>query len=132
MRHLDDPRVRALLLALWCLGWVAVAVLSLVPISIPGPRGSDKALHFATYALMTAAAVTFCRSPWRLLLIALAATLIGGVIEIAQGLVPYRSMSMADAVANALGALLGYALALAAALRLPVKKVSDTFSQKGV
>ena len=104
---------------LWCLGWVGVAVLSLLPLAVPGYHGSDKVLHALGYAGMAAGAVTFCRDPVRLALLALFATAVGGAVEIAQGYVG-RDASVLDAVANGVGAAIGYAVALVTLLLLRV------------
>ena len=122
-RRPSEARARSALFVLWCLGWVGVATLSLLPIATPIPMADgDKLLHALTYGGMTAAAVAFCRSPGRLALIALFAVALGGLVEIAQGLVAWRHASVLDAVANAVGAALGYLiglLALAVLRRLP-------------
>lgn len=102
---------------LWCLGWVGVATLSLLPLAVPGYHGSDKVLHALGYAGMAAGAVTFCRDPVRLALLALLATAVGGAVEIAQGYVG-RDASVLDAVANGVGAAIGYAVALVTLLLL--------------
>lgn len=111
---LEDPRLRAALAALWCIGWVLVALASLKPMYVDLPSGSDKLVHFGVYAVMVVSAATFCRRAGPLFVLVLLAIAIGGLIEIAQGLVPHRSLSLGDAVANALGALFGYGVALIA------------------
>jgi hypothetical protein len=114
----DDARLRAGMFALWCIGWLAIVALSLIPVGIPGPSGTDKVLHLGVHAAMTMGGLAFCRTARGLVLVALACVVIGITIELAQGLVPYRHMSPADVVANTTGALLGLAAALWALPRL--------------
>ena len=101
---------------LWCLGWAAVAALSLVPPAAIPNVGNDKLAHMLVYAWMAAAAVSFCRCPARLAVLALVTMLAGGALELAQGMVAHRHLDVADAVANGIGATLGYLVALAALL----------------
>ena len=99
-------------LALWCLGWLVICGLLLMPIQVGAPSGSDLVVHFLLFAGMAFGAVTFCRRPLTLLLLALLTTLTGGALEMAQALVPYRSFSASDFVADALGAAAGFGIAL--------------------
>lgn len=102
--------------------WPAVAVgtvvlvFSLVPlggasggsVAVLGV-GVDKLLHVVDYAVLAFALgyAVRVRDPTTLLAVFAAAVLFGGVVELLQGLVPSRGTSMADAVANAVGAALG-------------------------
>ena len=113
-RDIPAPRLRVIWFVLWCLGWVGVAALSLMPPAGIPDIGGDKLAHMLAYAWMAAAAVTFCRCPARLALLAVVTMLVGGAMELAQGLVPNRHLDGADAVANGVGATLGYLIALAA------------------
>ena len=46
LRRLFEAHGRLICLLLWCLGWVAVATLSLTPLSVPAaPAGADKGAH---------------------------------------------------------------------------------------
>ncbi len=96
-----------------------MATLSLLPLAVHGYHGTDKVLHALGYAGMAAGAVTFCRDPVRLALLALLAAAVGGVVEIAQGYVG-RDASLLDAAANGVGAAIGYAVALATLLLLRI------------
>ena len=64
-------RLRLICFMLWCLGWVAVAALSLMPPAMIPDVGGDKLAHMLAYAWMAAATVTFCRCPDRLALMPL-------------------------------------------------------------
>lgn len=114
----DDARLRGGMFALWCIGWLAIVALSLIPVSIPGPSGTDKLLHLGVHTGMAAGGLAFCRTARGLVAVALACVAIGISIELAQDLVPHRHMSMADVVANSVGAGLGLAAALWALARL--------------
>lgn len=103
--------------------WPAVAVgtvvlvFSLVPLGGGGGElavlgvGIDKLLHVVDYAALAFALgyAVRTRNPTALLAVFVAAVAVGGVIELLQGLVPTRGMSLWDAVANAAGAALGTA-----------------------
>lgn len=70
--------------------------------------GQDKLLHFAEYASFYLwGGASFPDARWRLPAALLA---YGVAIELLQALTPYRTMSFADAVANALGLVLGAVL----------------------
>lgn len=99
---------------------VAVVAASLVPLgSAAGsaaPVGADKLLHAVGYA---AIAATTCRavrarSARMLAFVAVGAVALGAGVELLQGVVPTRQPSLGDAVANAVGALVGVAAAVAA------------------
>ena len=90
------------------IAWVAsavVLVISLIPIDSPPAVDEfnlDKLVHGAMYAtLMYCFAHAHTRTLWLRIAIALAAY--GGLIELLQGLTPYRSCSAFDAIANASG-----------------------------
>lgn len=102
---LVDRRLRRMLLATWCVGWVLVALMSLRPIDIGS--GADKVMHFAGYALMAATAAGFCHSLRGLVACAALTSVAGLVFEGLQGLLPYRSAEPLDAFANATGAAVG-------------------------
>lgn len=96
---------------------VAVAVVILVASLVPGggggatvgPVGVDKLLHVAGYAVL-AAAMLFARrarSVGTALTVVLAVTVFGGVVELLQGPVPGRHVSVLDLVADAVGAVAG-------------------------
>lgn len=108
-----DPAFKRVVFLLWCLGWLAVLGFGLQPSPSLPLELSDKAWHFLGYAGMTAAIAGFCHDRREVLLWAALAVLIGLMVELAQHLVPSRSMELADAVANTLGAASGTLVALA-------------------
>lgn len=101
---------------LWrALGWtgvLAVAVVSLIPVpEEPVARlGGDKLLHLAGYALLAAWFAQLHREPPARLWIFGGLLLLGAGLEVAQGLVPWRSMEGWDVLADAAGAALGLLL----------------------
>jgi VanZ family protein len=109
-RLLFDPRARHVCAALWGVAWAVVAVLLLMPLSVPS--GGDLVIHFLLFATMAFTAVGFNRHPAQLALLALVTAALGMALEYAQGYVPTRSSTVADAVANDLGAFVGYVAAL--------------------
>jgi len=117
MQLLFDRRVRRTLFGLWCLGWLITAVLLLTPLRSPMPMShADLIAHFAAFAALAFGTVGFSRRGTELTLLAMA-TVAGGVaLELAQGLVPSRTFDILDMGANALGAMVGYAGALAVLL----------------
>jgi VanZ family protein len=62
---------------------------------------------------MALGAVGFCRQPIQLLGLTFLTVAGAAILELAQYVLPYRSFDFADLAANTLGALTGYALALA-------------------
>ena len=90
------------------LAWAATTVvlaLSLMRVDTPPEVDAfnlDKLVHAAMYGtLMALHARTRPRALWGRVALALAAY--GAVIEVLQGLTPYRSASLLDALANAAG-----------------------------
>src|SRR5688572_23723461 len=83
-----------------------VVYLSLVSVQLT-PGVSDKSLHFAGYALMSAGAAGFCHDRRRLVLWTLFGAAMGGALEIAQTFTPDRSGDLLDFAADAAGAVLG-------------------------
>jgi VanZ family protein len=69
------------------------------------PSAHDKVGHFLAYAALAFAAML--RWPGRLLAVILLATLYGGLMEIGQLFVPFRTATWGDLLADALGALSG-------------------------
>jgi len=111
-RLLLDRRVRVMCALLWGGAWAVVAALLLLPLGLPGPQGSDVVGHFLLFGTMAFAAVGFSRRPGQLAWLAAATIALGMVLEYAQGFVPHRSPEITDALANGMGGLVGYALAL--------------------
>lgn len=96
----------------WCLVAVIV-VLSLIPTPTMPPvteTWDDKIAHCLAYACVMAwfAVIAPRASWWRL---AGAVITLGIALEFCQGLLPYRTASFADAIANTIGVLIGAAMA---------------------
>jgi len=95
------------------LGWgmaVSVLVLSLIPIDVDLGQGSDKVEHFIAYAGL-AFWFGLLYAGWRRQLgFAVGFILMGVVIEFLQGMTDYRDFEVADMVADAIGAFIGFAL----------------------
>lgn len=111
----------------------SVFVLSLVPIDIDLGAGSDKVEHLAAYTGMSFWFGLLYVRRRRQLGFALGFILMGVIIEFLQGMTDYRDFEVADMVADAAGAFLGFAL-----LRTPlgnalvwVERFLDRFGRKG-
>jgi VanZ family protein len=117
MQLLFDLRVKRTLFGLWCLAWLIVAALMLAPLRSPmSVSYSDLIAHFLVFASLAFGTVGFSHRGTGLTLLA-AATIAGGVaLELAQGLVPYRTFDILDMAANTLGAMVGYGCALSVLL----------------
>ena len=101
--------------ALWWMAVLAVVVLSLRPVAqvVEMPRNSDKVQHLLAYGVLAAAAVQVFRPGRTLLAVAAGLVAMGVLLEFAQGaMTTYRQADPADALANAVGVLLGLATAL--------------------
>jgi VanZ family protein len=119
MQLLLDDRIRKTLFALWCVAWLVVAGLMLAPLTSPvDVSHADLVVHFLVFACLAFATVGFSRRGAELTLLA-AATIAGGVtLELAQGLVPHRTVDILDMAANTLGVMVGYGGALTVLLLL--------------
>jgi VanZ family protein len=96
------------------LGWgmvFSVVVLSLIPIDVDIPKGGDKVAHFIAYGSMSFWFGMLFAGRARQLGIAITFAVMGVAIEFLQGMTDYRSFEVADMVANAVGAALGWGLA---------------------
>src|SRR5260370_39018940 len=96
------------------LGWgmvAAVVVLSLIPIPIDLGENRDKLAHAAAYGGLSFWFGMIHASRRRQLAIAIALAAMGVVLEFLQGLTDYRTFEVADMIANAIGAALGWGLA---------------------
>ena len=95
------------------LGWGMVAsvfVLSLIPIDVDLGEGSDKFEHFVAYAgLAFWFGLLYVQRRWQLGF-ALGFIVMGVAIEYLQGMTDYRSFEVGDMLADAFGALFGFAL----------------------
>jgi len=111
MRDFSKPR---LWLGIWVFGWVLCIVLSLgppppIPTNVPD---GDKIGHTLAYAVLSAWAVMIFRTRAAWLRSAAALMALGIAIEFAQGaLTDYRSADPYDALADAVGILLGLCVA---------------------
>lgn len=109
LKSLRRPR---LWLGLWWLAIVAIVAVCLVPApdlpTVPG--NADKLEHLLAFALLAAVAVQLYATRRALVLVGCGLVLLGIAIELAQGaFTSTRSMDGWDAVADALGVVLGLA-----------------------
>ena len=88
-----------------------VVVLSLIPVEVDLGSGRDKLAHFLAYGSLSLWFGMVFEGRGGQLGIAVAFAAMGAVLEFLQGLTGYRSMEVADMIANALGAALGFGLA---------------------
>lgn len=89
-----------------------VCVMSLVNLSEANIQVSDKTLHFVAYWSISIWWLQIFRGRWTGLIIVAAAISLGVGLEIAQSFHPMRHMDYRDAIANSIGAGLGYVCAL--------------------
>ena len=88
-----------------------VIVLSLIPVEVDLGEDSDKAAHFLAYGSLSLWFGMIFSDRIRQLGITVGIVALGVVLEFLQGLTGYRTFSIADMIANALGAGLGWGLA---------------------
>ena len=96
------------------LGWgmvAAVVVLSLIPLDVDLVQNEDKFAHFVAYGTLAFWFGMLIEGRGRELRIAVAFALMGVALEFLQGLTDYRTFEVADMVANAAGASVGWGLA---------------------
>ncbi len=96
------------------LGWgmvLAVLVLSLIPLDVDLGENRDKLAHFLAYGALSFWFGMLFEGRVRQLAIALGFAAMGVGIEFLQGMTDYRTEEVADMVANAIGAALGWAAA---------------------
>jgi VanZ family protein len=108
-------------LALWLLAIAVVVAASLLPPLPLTPKidGGDKLMHLLGYGLLMASAVQIFQRAGLLLSVALGLAALGLLMEFGQGgLTSTRQFEWADAAANAIGVLLGGAMAFTPAARL--------------
>lgn len=94
------------------LGYLAsillVIVLSLIPQpQLDAPEGADKALHLLAYGVIAGCGGLGFASWYRRVFAGLAAIGIGVFLEVAQGAWAGRNASVADALSNTAGVILG-------------------------
>jgi len=88
-----------------------VIVLSLIPVEVELGEDSDKVAHFLAYGSLSLWFGMIFAGGGRQLGIAVAFVALGVALEFLQGLTGYRTFSIADMVANTIGAALGWGLA---------------------
>ncbi len=104
-----------------------VTVLSLIPQpQLDAPEGTDKALHLLAYGVIAGCAGLGFTSWWRRWLAGITAIGIGVFLEFAQGAWAGRNASVADAVSNTAGVILGLVAAYV------VLRVWDRLFSRGV
>ena len=89
-----------------------VCLMSLVNLSDANIQVSDKTLHFIAYWSICIWWLQIFRGRWVGLIIVAAAIALGVSLEIAQSFHPMRHMDYRDAIANSIGAVLGYLCAV--------------------
>lgn len=89
-----------------------VCVMSLVNLSEANIQVSDKTLHFVAYWSICIWWLQIFRGRWVGVVIVTAAIAMGVGLEIAQSFHPMRHMDYRDAIANSIGAGLGYLCAI--------------------
>ena len=87
---------------------VLITSLSLDPFSSEIQYGSDKLAHFFAYFVFASLAVIVVRDKRQYMFCCLLIVLYGGLLEIAQSFLPYRSMSFLDFLSNCIGGSVGY------------------------
>jgi VanZ family protein len=105
------------------LGWAMVAaviVLSLIPLDVDLVEKEDKLAHFAAYGGLSFWFGMLIEGRGRELRIAVAFAVLGVALEFLQGLTGYRTFEIADMIANAIGASVGWGLA-----QTPLRNVLD-------
>jgi VanZ family protein len=104
-------RFRRIWLLVGCGMVAAVVVLSLIPMEVDLGEDSDKLAHFLAYGSLSLWFGMIFTGTSRQFGITVAIVALGVVLEFLQGLTGYRTFSIADMIANALGAALGWGLA---------------------
>ena len=102
-----DSGLRAAALALWVGAWTLIvwAMLSPSPPDLAGQ--SDKLVHFTGFLVISFAMLGFCRSGGQLLAAGALCLAAAVSLELAQGLVPSRTVEAADMLANIAGVVAG-------------------------
>ncbi|MBW3567311.1 MAG: VanZ family protein [Proteobacteria bacterium] len=97
--------------AWWGIGALMVAIDIALSLAPPGDDAAllpDKLMHFSTYFLL---AFWFVSLAPRRRLVALAGVIVlGGTLEVLQGMTPLRQPESLDFLANALGALMAFVI----------------------
>ena len=95
-----------------CLLVIGLCIASLINLSGVQIRVSDKTLHFVAYWGVCLWWLQVFKGRWVGLIITLCAICLGIGLEIAQSFHPMRHMDYRDAIANSIGAGLGYLCAV--------------------
>jgi len=90
---------------------VAVVVLSLIPLDVDLLEDKDKLAHFVAYGSLAFWFGMLFEGRGRQLGAALGFAAMGVALEFLQGLTDYRTFEIADMIANAIGAAVGWGLA---------------------
>jgi VanZ family protein len=106
-----DSRLRLWSLIAWCVAWLVVAWAMLDPSPPPVDIVSDKVIHFASFVVVSFAALAFCRSDRQLAAAGMLCAVAGVGLEIGQYFVPSRVFEWGDMAANLGGTVLGILLA---------------------
>ncbi|NQV55729.1 MAG: VanZ family protein [Rhodospirillales bacterium] len=92
-------------------GCILTGMVSLLPLeTLPETGISDKLEHFAVYAVLGLFGLAAHPRPGNAVRITLALCLYGAVLEGGQALIPGRTPSLLDAIANSAGAMIGVAV----------------------
>ncbi len=118
MQILLNPRFRLVSCLVWCLSWPAIAIALLTPLPFAFVSRSDLLGHLLLFAVMTVTIVAFARTRTQIIALALLSIAYGVALEFGQAYVPNRTFDAADAIANALGGIVGCLIALALLERL--------------
>lgn len=95
-----------------CLLVVCLCVTSLINLSSVSFQISDKTLHFVAYWGVSIWWLQIFRGRWVGVIIVSTAIFLGVSLEVAQSFHPMRHMDYRDAIANSIGAGLGYLCAV--------------------
>ena len=107
MQILLNPRFRIVSCLVWCLSWPAIAVALLTPLPFGFISRSDLLGHLLLFTVMTVTIVAFARTRTQIVVLALLSIAYGIALEFGQAYVPNRTFDAADAIANALGGIVG-------------------------
>jgi VanZ family protein len=107
--------------ALWITAMLLVLVTALIPVPTLRelPSHTDKLVHLLCYFVLGLLAVLSQRGSGARLAAATAMAAFGIVVELLQGLLPWRSFEWMDIVANVAGVAIGSVTGLLAAWRKP-------------
>jgi len=115
------------------MGWLLVGLviffsLTPSPPAMPEFTGGDKFCHLAAYALMTIWFGLIYLPGRRYSLLGVGFILMGVLLELAQGLMGYRTLDIKDMTANAMGVLVGWLLAKTS-LSLTLLRLEDILTK---